>query len=551
MKSIKYKIVSVLFTCILITALATGSAGIISAGKVVDTDTTRIMGLYCSDKAQSVNSILKHIQQSVQMVSDYAVHKLDDVPRFQTDEAYVNAFTQTVNDVLLNSANHTEGAIAAYIRYNPDFTAPTSGLFYTRQTVDGEFESTQPTDFSKYAEDDVERVGWYYIPISNNSPTWLPPYLNQNINVQMISYIIPIQIDGVNIGVVGMDINFDVLKTLVDSTQIFKTGYAFLTDSQSDIIYHHDYVMHTALTDIDSNLNSLAAKLQNQSGTDELISYTYHGEKKKASFQELANGMKLVLTAPVKELNATRTDLIIQILLITIGVSLITLLFSYLLAKRMARPLIELNVAAKKIADGDLGITISHHSKDEIGTLAESFRKTVSQLNEYISYIKGLAYRDPITGVKSKTAYVEAVKNLESRMQIEQPSFAVAVFDINNLKRVNDEYGHDMGDMQIIAACKIICKVFSHSPVYRIGGDEFVVILTDQGLIDCLPLLDQFKTAIKEHNRNIQGDLVLQIARGIAVYDSAADLSYNDVFKRADTAMYHNKNVLKSQQQPC
>ena len=134
-------------------------------------------------------------------------------------------------------------------------------------------------------------------------------------------------------------------------------------------------------------------------------------------------------------------------------------------------------------------------------------------------------------------------------MQIEQPSFAVAVFDINNLKRVNDEYGHDMGDMQIIAACKIICKVFSHSPVYRIGGDEFVVILTDQDLIDCLPLLDQFKTAIKEHNRNIQGDLVLQIARGIAVYDSAADLSYNDVFKRADTAMYHNKNVLKSQQQ--
>ena len=56
--------------------------------------------------------------------------------------------------------------------------------------------------------------------------------------------------------------------------------------------------------------------------------------------------------------------------------------------------------------------------RDRIGTLAESFRKTVSQLNEYISYIKGLAYRDPITGVKSKTAYVEAVKNMESPIDV-------------------------------------------------------------------------------------------------------------------------------------
>ena len=139
----------------------------------------------------------------------------------------------------------------------------------------------------------------------------------------------------------------------------------------------------------------------------------------------------------------------------------------------------QLTEAAKKIAAGDLSVNLLQRmgDKDEVGKLAESFQQTVEHLQKYINYINGLAYRDSLTGVKNKTAYIEAESRFEEQMRLGRPEFAVAVLDINGLKRINDTYGHDFGDMLIINACRIICKVFQHSPVYRIGGDEFAVIL--------------------------------------------------------------------------
>lgn len=84
-----------------------------------------------------------------------------------------------------------------------------------------------------------------------------------------------------------------------------------------------------------------------------------------------------------------------------------------MLTRRIIRPLKELNEAAKKIAAGDLSITINHQTRDEVGTLADSFQQTVSHLQKYIDYINGLAYRDGLTGVKNKTAYQETAMILE------------------------------------------------------------------------------------------------------------------------------------------
>jgi len=82
--------------------------------------------------------------------------------------------------------------------------------------VDAEFKSLTPTDFSSYDKDDLEHVGWYYIPVNNGKPTWMEPYLNSNINVYMISYVVPIVIDNVKVGIVGMDIDFKEMKINVD-----------------------------------------------------------------------------------------------------------------------------------------------------------------------------------------------------------------------------------------------------------------------------------------------------------------------------------------------
>ena len=159
-----------------------------------------------------------------------------------------------------------------------------------------------------------------------------------------------------------------------------------------------------------------------------------------------------------------------------------------------------------------------------------------------------IANRDAMTGVKNKTAYQEAERLMEDRMRTGRPEFAVVVLDINGLKYINDTYGHDFGDMLIVDACRLICKTFKHSPVYRIGGDEFAVILENDDLKSYPVLLEDFEKGMAEHNQTARPDSHLSIARGIAVYNSQSDLVFANVFKRADDAMYQNKAAIKARE---
>ena len=255
--------------------------------------------------------------------------------------------------------------------------------------------------------------------------------------------------------------------------------------------------------------------------------------------------MRLALTAPAGEIDASKNSLILQILVSTAAIALLAILLTILMTRRLIKPLRELNDAAKKIAEGDLSVSLSHQTKDEVGMLADSFQQTVSHLQKYIDYINGLAYRDGLTGVKNKTAYQETIARLEEKTRTGKPEFAMVVFDVNNLKQVNDTMGHDFGDILIIESCKLICKVFKRSPVYRIGGDEFVAILENGDYEHYNELLERFQEALNDYNKYAGPDGKISIARGIAVYEEYVDLTAGDVFKRADDAMYQNKLMMK------
>ena len=113
------------------------------------------------------------------------------------------------------------------------------------------------------------------------------------------------------------------------------------------------------------------------------------------------------------------------------------------------------------------------------------------------------------------------------------------MFDINNLKYVNDTYGHKAGDDYIKKGCKIICQTFKRSPVFRVGGDEFVAILQDEDLTDRENIINEFRK--ENEKRADDGDIV--IASGIAVYNG--DTNVSAVFEKADAEMYKNKKQLK------
>ncbi len=152
-----------------------------------------------------------------------------------------------------------------------------------------------------------------------------------------------------------------------------------------------------------------------------------------------------------------------------------------------------------------------------------------------------MAVKDPLTGVKNKFAYTQAEERIDrSFADGTETGLALVFCDINGLKDVNDSKGHAAGDQYIKNACKRICETFKHSPVYRVGGDEFIAILTGSDYENRAELLNQ----MEEANAKSAGTDGLIIAVGMAEYIPEQDKYLSEVFDRADGAMYVNKKTL-------
>ena len=156
-----------------------------------------------------------------------------------------------------------------------------------------------------------------------------------------------------------------------------------------------------------------------------------------------------------------------------------------------------------------------------------------------------MARRDELTGIKNKNAFAEYSQALDGKIRAgaHDYKFAVLMCDLNDLKMLNDTRGHAFGDEALQRASGMICDVFKHSPVFRIGGDEFVAVLADYDYDRREQFVKELRERSEKNDRFKSGPV---LAVGLAVYDPYKDNSFSDVFERADRDMYENKNLVKS-----
>ncbi len=545
MKSIRAKFILLIMSSLIVCIITLGSAGIFTTKNTIEAYSAEYMNLECTNIAKEINGTLEKIEQSVETLADYAEVNIDDMNLLINDEEYFSRYTSEIEKIALNSATHTDGSVAVYLRFNPEYWGTAAGFFLTKSQDDGSMHQAEITDLSLYKPDDFGHVGWYYLPVNSGKAVWTDPYLNENIGIYMISYVIPVYNDDILVGVVGMDIDFSVFTNLVSDKSIYKSGYAFLISHDAHTLYHHTVPEGISLGSAGDSLAEIAHELKSGTSGSSLIEYESEKEQRKMAFHSLRNNIYVALTAPEDEINYTRNRLIIMIIIAGVVFLAISLVLTIVITRRITKPILELNDAALKLVEGNLDVNINSHSKDEIGTLINSFNKTVDHLREYIGYINGLAYIDNMTGIKNKTAYAEAVKKLEERIRLKKSGFGIAVFDINNLKVINDNHGHEAGDELIIGSCRVICKTFSHSPVFRIGGDEFAAILENEDLENASALSAQLAENTKAANSRTETRFSISVACGYAIYNPESDKSYSDIFKRADEAMYRNKADIK------
>ena len=533
--------ITVTTLCIILVALSVTT--LLSAVFIRTTESHRsdqLLKMLCLSGERSLDYYFDSVQNTVLKVTSYAE---EDLANVDTDEEFAEHM-ERAREYFGLMASKTKGVLTYYYRIDPSVSSDVKGFWYIDLTGDG-FVEHEVTDITQYDVEDTSKLVWYTVPKHEGNPIWIPPYITDNLDVQVISYDAPVYWKGRFIGVVGIEVDYSTMAEEINSLRLYDNGYAFLTGVDGRLFYHP----HLDVADLPTD--HAYEVTYHEPDENNVIRYTYQGEEKEAVWRSLSNGMRLTVTVPVSETQGDWKGLILNIVLGAVVVLIAASLFLMYSTRRITRPLEELTWAAEQVDQGKYDFVLTYDREDEIGRLTRSFKTLSGNVETHISDLNGQVFTDALTNVKNKGALSKLLSELQQEISsgAERPEFAVGVFDSDDLKLINDRYGHDKGDIYLKKASHAICEVFKHSPVFRMGGDEFAVVLQHEDYQSFDALLEQFDTTTAEINADAAEPWEqVRLSKGFAVYDPSGDDTVEDVMHRADQLMYEDKRDRKNRQ---
>ena len=494
MKVLQNKLLILVISSILLPALVVMAISFTNYERILENNSEQIIQLMCSEKRQVIDEKLLNIEQSVHTIYHYATEQCSNTDGLWQDNELFLEHISRMKTLMETTVKYTDGAVSVYYRLNPAIQGPKQGIWLV-QDEEGNYIECEMTDISLYDRNDIEHVGWYYVPVDNGKETWMNPYYNQNMDEEIMSYVIPIIVNQKTIGVVGMDISTKLLYENTKNVTVYDTGYAFLMDNEGEFVYHPEMKDNKISEAFNMQHISLYEKSLLSVEKQSVENYRWDNIDKKLTALKLRNGMIFAVCIAEKEIKQPRQKTLMDSVLVIMLIMSCFGMVTVFLIKAIVR----------------------------------------------------LIYTDVMTQVGNKTAYNERVDLLSKQIRDKEPvDFVIVVVDINDLKLVNDTYGHDYGDKLIQNGAAILKKVWRSDFIYRVGGDEFVILYSDVKAEWIEKKIILFEEAIEDYNReNACKELYLQMAIGAAVYDGKTDEEYADVFRRADSIMYEDKKEKK------
>ena len=537
MRSLRAKLTLLNVIPIAVAITITTVIGAVYISRIGHKDAEQALSLSCEIGKNNLNYYFKSVEQSVNTVSSLIDADLDNL----SDDNWT-AHMHNADIIFKEAAINTNGAYTYYYRIDPEISNVTGekGFWYILE--DEGFAPHTVTDITP------EGCPWFWRPKEQDKAIWLLPYDTDSLdNVTVLSYNAPVKRNGSFVGVVGIEISYSTVGEPIKDIKVSQSGFAFVVENETgSIIYHPKY----DILGMDSDKRPSMPKGFNEliKGNDHHIEYTFEGVEKHAYWLDLGNGMTVVVAVPESEVAAIWLTVVTRIIIVSVGILVLFAVLTVLYTRRITKPLKELTKAAELINEGDYDVKISCRTNDEVGTLTNTFNKLISNLSGYIEDLNSLAYKDALTGVRNRSAFDIALDGIESRIKDSDTKveFAVAVFDCDDLKHINDEYGHDKGNIYLKKASELIVKTFKNSNVYRLGGDEFTVILEDEDYQNREKLEKQFRKECEEISKKAKNEWdKVSVSVGVASYNPKKNKNVREVSIRADQLMYENKRERK------
>ena len=325
--SIQSKILVLSLSCTLIGTLSLGILSTLFIGRTTQRNSIQYMKDQANATAANLNFMLEsHEKYTMGIVAGVYSQLNADSTILTNDKKFhvtLDGIQKSITSTILNLSNTK----SVYVRFNPDLVHSNDGVFLVRDTPEGPFKPHVTTNITQYTPTDFDRVGWYYKPITTGAPLWISPYYNKNINSYITSYVVPMFMNNKEIGVAGIDIDFENLTKQLSQVRFMKTGFAYLEDAEGSIVYHP--TLPTGLT--------------------------FKPEDDQVQFSvRLYNGMTLAAVVPAIEINAQRDKHIKHIILFICALLTITTTITIIFARSITKPLKQLTKEAKRMITGDI-----------------------------------------------------------------------------------------------------------------------------------------------------------------------------------------------------
>ncbi|MCK4260256.1 MAG: methyl-accepting chemotaxis protein [Halanaerobiales bacterium] len=388
MKKISSKIIIAITVCSLVTSVLIGTISIVQSSKFLKKEATdnliNLSRTYSNDFSKS----LKIMESLVESLSAQC-YATFDLQRSYENPDYIGEYRDMLDPVIKRIAETTDGIQGVYISFNPELSGQVYDSWYADVNGEGNFTLQESEDISAFNPTN-EEMEWYYRPIKERMGIWSEPYIDNNINVNMISYSKAIFKSNTLIGVIGIDVSFKDIKRTIEDLKIYETGYAFLLTDEYDVVIHKQIISGENFRTVNNGeLRVVTEHMErNESG---FVEYKFKDEDKITGYSHLSNGWILAVAPPLNEIFKPINNLKNLLILISFMGVLISYMIAFFVGKKISKPVLGVTELINKTADLDLTDDSAYDSlfkyKDETGIMVNAVTSTRKVLRAMVNQI--------------------------------------------------------------------------------------------------------------------------------------------------------------------
>lgn len=495
--------------------------------EIIDEEASQYLELQAIKIGNDLEKVMSDLELEINTFSLLVSNTIDmDQILEEDDNAYFDSLLPNLKKEVLSFAENFENNYDLYIVFNTELTKDIEVVLYVRE--DGNYvEVIDPLTTADMVESD--EMTWYYGPLKNGVGLWTEPYDDLFLDEKLMTYSAPIMIDDQVVGIIGVDILFDQFENIIESIQVYDSGYAFLFNKDYHYLVHPLFSYEDTLMDVE---DGIYAYMQDDFDASDMgvIKYKFFGEDKILGFYRLNNDWVVAVAPPYNEVFKNvdvmkRNTSIIVFIGIVVAVILLSIVSHFL-----SSPIQYLSQQITAIGHGMLSHPISQSSlnnRTEIGLLARSVEKMRQELNE------------AFTEIKNNNETLDHKVNERT-----QELFALNQELVASMETIESMQEEHLANEKNILVRNMVSNI-AHKMNTPIGTSITLVSYLSK-LSDKLegPLLNQFNSSLELllKNQNEMKDVIEQMRHYLDPYD---DLEYKDfdIYKSFEIVIHEDKTT--------